>query len=1081
MSSRIFETIKLQQLASNPKNSSWVFASAGSGKTKILTDRTLRLLLDDVDPSKILCLTFTKVAAAEMQNRINHELEKWILCSEDDLREKLFNLSGSNPDNNQVKKAQNLFVKILNSESKIKIQTIHSFCQGIIKSFPFESEVSVNFELIEENQKNLLLKKARKNILQKAFLNDDLRSLVENLNAKTNEESFESLIGEILQKKDDFFALKEKFFTIENAIIEIFEKFHLKETDSIEQKFSEFFSQLNFLKITEFVSKLEEGNSTKNLSSAKQIKEFLLHKKFEKFSDYYSAFFTNENSPRKFYGAAAKDENLLKFADSCREEITVFLDQINSLTIAQNTATLLKYTDLVLQNYQDLKNANHLLDYDDLIRKTNQLLTNPDFSEWVKMKMDGSFDHILVDESQDTNHQQWSIIKSLSEDFFSGFSSSNKNRSIFIVGDEKQSIYGFQGADSKISSEIFDYFSQKLGNQLKKIELTNSFRSQKEILQAVDDVFKDQDRQKAISQATDFKGHKAIKDGVGKVEIWPQITSEKPEKNDDKNLEWQINFDQKSDLSEAEILSQIIAKKILYKVENESAKYGDFMILLRKRTNQLDKILARSFNQYQIPFSSVGSIHFNKNLLIQDLLAAANFALLPQDDLNLACLLKSPFFTISEDELLEICLLKNRDKTSIFNCINQTKKFKEISEQLAEIYQKSKELTCFEFFYFLLKERNYQLSFISRFGDEALKIIDKFMMTTYDFCQNSSTNLQKFIEFTSKLDVKISLNSPDDNSVKITTIHSAKGLQSSIVILPDCCYNFGQMLVTKEKISWLEYEDVKIPLWCGSKDEENSILKKHRLEKIKQDKDEYLRLLYVAMTRAENELYIAGFGKAKDPESWYEIIRNSLDYIEPTSISDWSEEQFQNNKDYKLVSKNPTKATISKRQEIGDLEKVSNPINLAQIKGRLIHKIMEFIGKNHGEKKEWLMQISQKIIAQESFLNIETKQKVSHEISSFLNSERFKQIFSGKVYCEIEISAAHDKSMVQRLDLLVERENEILIIDYKSDEETGEVPQKYLNQLKSYQESAQRIYPKHQILTAILWLNDLKLEILNQV
>jgi ATP-dependent helicase/nuclease subunit A len=228
MNSSLQQTINLQQIASNPKNSAWVFASAGSGKTKILTDRVLRLLLDNVSPSKILCLTFTKVAATEMQSRINGELAKWILCDDAELQKKLTALSGNFPSEIELKRARVLFVKILDEESKIKVQTIHSFCQTLIKIFPFEAKVKPNFEVLESNREKLLLKTAQKEVLQKALVNEELRNLVKTTNAKLHEESFSGLVENLLNKKEQLNSLKEKFFGIENIIAEIFKNFGIE-------------------------------------------------------------------------------------------------------------------------------------------------------------------------------------------------------------------------------------------------------------------------------------------------------------------------------------------------------------------------------------------------------------------------------------------------------------------------------------------------------------------------------------------------------------------------------------------------------------------------------------------------------------------------------------------------------------------------------------------------------------------------------------------------------------------------------------------------------------------------------------
>jgi ATP-dependent helicase/nuclease subunit A len=1069
----------LQQEASNPKNSAWVFASAGSGKTKILTDRVLRLLLEDVSPGKILCLTFTKVAAAEMQQRINAELSEWILCSDEKLTEKLANMIGRNPTTLELKKSRTLFVKILDDESKIKAQTIHSFCQSLIKICPFEAGVSPAFEIIEKEREGLFLQQAKKEVLKKALKNTELGNLIKKINTQLNEESFSQLIGKMLGFKEQINLLKQDFFGIENLIDEIFKAFSLSKSQTESEIFLEFLTKLDHAKASKALPKLESGTSKINIEVASKIKKFISQPTLAGFENYKSAFFTEKNDARKIHGAAAQDHEVVGFLEESREIILNFSDEINSLKIAQNTAALLKIVDAILANYSLLKKQNALLDYNDLIVETNRMLSNPDYMDWVKLKMDGSFDHILIDESQDTNHQQWNIIKALSEDFFSGESASNKSRSIFIVGDEKQSIYGFQGADPNISRDIFGFFKNRLGDNLKKIELNNSFRSAKKILQAVDEVFADEKRSAAISKISPFSTHKAIRETVGKVEIWPQLQKPKAEKKE-KNYEWQIDFEKEKTPSEAEILAEIIARKIKFRVESNDAKYGDFMILLRTRTNGFDKALVKYFHQYQIPFTSVSNVKFSDNLLIQDLLSAAKFVNLPQDDLNLANLLKSPIFEILEDDLLEICLRKNAEESCIYKALEGLPKFSQLKNDLDQLITKSKTLNCFEFFYFLLNEKNRQQKFIAEFGLESLTLMDNFLLSVGDFSQNFSPHLQLFLDFVEKINPTISLSSEANNHVRISTIHSAKGLQAPIVMIPDCAYNLYQLPSFKEEILWVDFEEAKIPLWCRKKSEENKIVQNQRQIKSKEAEDEYLRLLYVAMTRAENELYIGGFGNSKDQKSWYEIIKNSVlcaefiseeEFLKPIELSaPYHSEQSEISQETDL--KTSLKLPRTSQQ---------NQIDKSQIKGRLIHKILEVIGKNYTEEKPWLTKLAERIIEKENFLNLKEKTKIHHEISQFLTSKEFEKLFCGNVRCEVEVfGECEDKKTLNRIDLLVERENEILVIDYKSDETLpNQVPQSYLEQLTNYQRLVQKIYPNHKIVMGIFWTKFLQLKMLN--
>lgn len=797
-------------IASDPKNSCWVFASAGSGKTKILVDRILRLLLEDVSQNKILCLTFTKVAAAEMQERINLRLAELVLVSDEELNRKLADLIGKSPNVELIKKARILFVKILDSESRIKVQTIHSFCQSLMKIFPFEAGIKPSFEVMEDSAEKLLLEQA-----QKETIRDQKNSeIVKEISAKSDDENLADLLRKLLAKKEK----------LDFEITEIFTKFSISKSDDAQKIFADFLDEISCEENLKLALGLENSGLITNQKISTKIRKFFNEAKIENFSDFKSAFFTNEDQPRKIAGK--NNEDLIDVATKQCDLIRKFDEKLNSLIVANDSVLLVKFAQEVLKNYSRLKNQRALLDYNDLIIEANKLLANPDFSEWVKMKMDGSFDHILIDESQDTNHHQWLIIKALCDDFFSGMSSSTKQRSIFIVGDEKQSIFSFQGAEPDISNEIFRYFKNKFGDQFKKIELHDSYRSKAEVLLAVDKIFLDPQRKLAISKASDFCGHRVTRTGKGLVEVWDK----------EENVENLIS-------------------KISEWIKNKNP--GEVMILLRNRTNGLFEGLVKSFQKNKIPFTSISRVKFSESLIVQDLLAAAKFVLLPQDDLNLACLLKSPFFNFSEDDLLNICIKKNIDETTIYKALEGSK----VRKKLDDLIENSKEFSCFEFFYYL-----------SYPGAGAAEILNKFLSIVFNFSQNSSPNLQKFLEFVEKIDPEISLSEDENGRVRISTIHSAKGLQAKIVLLPDCSYDLKKLQSAKEKIFWID----DLPIWCARKSLENQLIKNHREKRFREIADEYLRLLYVGMTRSEDELHVAGFGNSNDPESWYEIVKNSL-------------------------------------------------------------------------------------------------------------------------------------------------------------------------------------------------------------
>ncbi len=885
MALALANTVKLQQIASNPRNSAWVFASAGAGKTKVLTDRVLRLLLDGVLPSKILCLTFTKTAATEMQERINARLAELVLLDDQKLSENIALLTGGVATEKLLKKARILFAQIVDAGSQIKVQTIHAFCQNLIKIFPFEVGVKPNFEVMDDNLEAIFLQKAKKEILLQSLENQGLQEIVKQISGKLSEDNFLELIAKILAQKERLVFLKNEFGNTQNIIAEIFKIFAVESDENEAEIFAKYRSEISCEKILQMSYDLAGSDSKTNQKNAKLLKICGDDFSLKNFPTYKEIFFTKGNEPRKVGSIFTKGfEHYTDFVLQQQGLIEDFLDHINSCKTANGTALLLNFIDQILEKYQELKNKNSLLDYNDLIIKTEQMLHNQDFSAWIKMRMDGFFDHILIDESQDTNHRQWNIVKVLTEDFFSGEAAQKQNRTIFIIGDDKQSIYSFQGSEPNISHEIFSYYQQKLAGssfKLHKIDLSNSFRSLPNILQMVDMVFEDNKHLGTL----DYQAHNAIREGAGKVEIWPQIKLQKTPK--EKTFAWQeITQNNDDEICEQEILAEIIALKIKgWIVENRALQgknrpinYGDIMILLRNRKNGFDKLLQQKFYENDIPFNSTKKTDFAEELIIQDLLAAAKFALLTHDDLNLAALLKSPFFAFDEEKLLRVATIKNQNEISLFEALKLDKSSSQDVLFLEEIIKKSRTENCFAFFSFLLSKDFYQ-KFNTEFGHQGAPTLDQFLIRVFSFYKNTSPNLQKFIDFAQKLNPRISLEATKSNRVIITTIHAAKGLQAPIVIIPDCCFNFKQSPTAKENLLWAPQEidgkKLLLPVWCLRKDEEGKLVKMLKSHKTAAAHEEYWRLFYVAMTRAEDELYIAGFG-VNAVDSWHEIARQAI-------------------------------------------------------------------------------------------------------------------------------------------------------------------------------------------------------------
>ncbi|MFT6105802.1 MAG: ATP-dependent helicase/nuclease subunit A [Rickettsiales bacterium] len=1107
----LIKTTNLQNLASNPLNSAFVSASAGSGKTKVLTDRVLRLLLCGARPSKILCLTFTKVAATQMQNRIFKELENWAICDQETLKNQLKKFTSHEPSPSEIKTARKLFANLLDDDFGLQISTIHSFCQGIIKQFPIEAKTSPNFSIINEQQENQLLLDSRKSILKKALTNSDLAEKINLICSKLNETSFLDISFELIKERQKIFWLKEKYFGIINVIDEVFKEVAVGREENEETVFSSFINDSDWRK--DDLTDLCQNFSIKN---GQEIIKFINNPEPKNLQEYLQVFLTTINEPRKsLVLKPVQKQNPLAIDLMIFEQDRVlkFLEKTNNVNIAVLTSALLEVVDQITGKYEILKNQNGYLDYNDLIIKTNSLLENSSAREWVKYKLDGSYEHILIDESQDTNHSQWDIVKIITEEFFAGEGLKDErelSRTIFIVGDEKQSIYSFQGADPDIFANIFYFYQNQLsliGKEFLNIELSSSFRSMPTILKTVDQVFAKPELKDSISTLAQKIEHHSIKNHhSGKVELLPIVMMPILEK-EEKNYRWKLDFQIKEESKAQEILAQIIAKKIkglfnekkFLACKDRFAEFGDVMILLKERKSNLGKFLIKYLSQENIPVSSADRIDFNNNIIVLDLISLAKFILLPEDDLNLSCLLKSIFFNLSEDDLLSNCDNKNHSRVSLFDALKQNNP--NLHQELQNLITKNQDqqFSVYEFFSDFLIKKSKQKDILEKYGKEGEEIVNQFLKICIDHKdQNVSSDLQKFVEFLEKsnFQIKIDGSGQNKNQVFITTIHSAKGLEAPIVFLADTAHSTQKQIGNdRSRIFW--NPENSLPLWSqGSKFDNSNIKNIKKLERTN-SKKEYWRQLYVAMTRAEEELYICGFSKQKiDQDCWYETIKKAI-VDEAIEIEDFNIDEkykeylfgknlvvgasFNNHKKLEInipqeIFKKPAKQNLNKiiPEELSAeiiYPSKTNPddlqINQYQAEfGKIIHKILELLFnlkiKNIEERKYFL----QDYLAKQNLSNEqvgEINQKIEDVFAEF-----FELLTDEKGKAEVPIIAKIGAKIISgKIDRLIVKDNDALIIDFK----TGKInPEKYQTQMDLYKIALQKLYPKKNIKSQIIWL-----------
>lgn len=1031
-----------QRRASNPLSSVWVAASAGSGKTKVLTDRVLNLLLMNGRPERLLCLTFTKTAAAEMSNRINDVLKSWVTMSDEVLCQAIENLMGDYPEQETLDKARKLFALTLETPGGMKIMTIHSFCQSILKRFPLEAHVSPNFEVMDDTLSEDMLSK----IMFDTFKNPNLMEDIAYLSALLDEKTLIKIFKEILSHRATLMGLVESAPNSDTLFLNIKKYFNIDKYQS-------------------------EKDIISSVCDEQEWDE--LRKKY---------IYADSGKKRGIKDKFVDDPQAIAFYEAFQKH--------REFLVCEATQHLLRVAFYILKEYQSQKDSMALLDYDDLIIATKELLEDSEKTAWVLYKLDGGIDHILVDEAQDTNPDQWSIIRKLAEEFFAGEGRSDAIRTIFAVGDKKQSIYSFQGADPHEFERMRIFFDRRVKesqNDFVTVPLNYSFRSTKPVLDLVNSVLRNAVAKDGVLFKDEEAVHLAFRDSdAGLVEIWPLEQSQKSDEQEG----WKPPIERQAVQSAETRLAQKIAHKIhdmiMKKEFLESAgrpvRPGDFLILVQRRRKFVSE-LVRALKEYNVPVAGVDRLILTNHIAVQDLMALAKFALLQEDDLNLACVLKSPLVGLSEDELFKVCY--DRGSESVWNRLKSL--FPDKALFLDSIMDQADKMPPFEFFSYILSAMGGRKRFEARLGNEVNEALDEFLNLALTYEQTHTSSLQGFLRFMSEkqIEIKRDLDQSSIDAVRIMTVHGSKGLQGNIVFLPDTRF------VPKQRPSFI-FTKNNLPLWVSSK-----TLKTEKTFELFDALDEarlqeYRRLLYVAITRPKDRLYICGWeGKKRPTEgNWYDLIVGSISkqpdedgIIRFSSLQKWRVEKQEQKVQAQMgvdlpkwifehpgVEPTPPKPLTPSRpvqEEKAEETPLSIDQELAMRRGTFIHKLLQYLPTL--PSSQW-QRVAEKMRPQDI--------DMPNEIFDLLNNKSFAALFGPNSLAEVPVVGVLDAQVISgQIDRLVVTDKDVLIVDFKSNRRVPKtsdtVPEVYKTQLRTYKALLKKIFPAKIIKSYLLWTQDL--------
>lgn len=1080
-----------QVQAADPHQSTWLSANAGSGKTRVLTDRVARLLLEEVEPQHILCLTYTKAAASEMQNRLFARLGEWAMRPDARLRTELLELGVDGPiSDDLLQKARVLFARAIETPGGLKIQTIHSFCAALLRRFPLEAGVSPQFKEMDDRAAKLL----REDILDSLASGPD-RAAVDGM-ARYLTDDIAKFAAEISKNKVSF-GTPLNTNSLRRTL-------GLSDNDTMDTLIDRVVLQGDADLITALVADLPRGtaNDTKLLD---QIRHFATQPiRTADLPTLEKAFLTLSSSQRAKIGKVptlscwGKDDPRRKPLNSLMERVQDARQIRLSLEAYEKTKSLYDFATPFIKAYEAAKQQRGWLDFDDLIFKARALLTRPDVAQWVLFRLDGGIDHILVDEAQDTSPAQWDVIERLAQEFTAGEGSrQNVRRTIFVVGDKKQSIYSFQGADPSEFDRMRDDFAtglQGTGQGLASLQMAHSFRSSPAILELVDATLAKQD----YGDDAALKHLAFNSDLPGRVDLWPIVS--KPDIAEKEH--WRNPVDMLGSRDHRVVLARQIAGQIRKMIDEKAAiplkqgpngaysyravTEGDFLILVQRRSELFHEIIAACKEQ-SLEIAGADRLKIGGELAVKDLTAYLRFLATPEDSLSLACLLKSPLFNWSEQALFD--LAHRRESVFLWTALRErTAEFPETVEQLQALRRDADFLRPFELIERMLTRFDGRRKLLGRLGPEAEDGIDALLSQALSYEQSETPSLTGFLTWIEADDIEIKrqLDSAG-NRIRVMTVHGAKGLEAPIVILPDTADRnpprTDALMPCGDHLLWRPKKEDMPGQLSADKEAIDLALQQERM-----------RLLYVAMTRAEKWLIVAAAGDATKPErSWYKLIEGGMeacgampfDFPFGTGrrfefghwpVSALPEDEVTD----RVVVSVPTlfsmqaaapkpKAVTLAPSDLGGAKALpsadGDETEIAKLRGTQIHTLLEHLPPDDPDTWDY----TARQIFGDTLMG-----SVLEEATNTLRHPALAFLFEASTMAEVDITADLPAGRISgTIDRLIIGGDTILAVDFKSNRATPsrpeEIPEGILRQMAAYEHALSQIYPSHRIETAVVW------------
>ena len=886
-------TLERQQNASHPQASAWVSANAGAGKTFVLARRVVRLLLNGTDPSRLLCLTFTKAAAAEMASRVFDTLAKWVSLDDDALVAAIVDMGEAAPDAARLARARRLFATALETPGGLKIQTIHAFCESLLHQFPLEANVAGHFTVLDERVQDELLAEARARVLHRAAEDEaenegaPLGRALQSLITLMSDGKVADVVDAVIAKRDDLRRWIVEAGTLEDGLSALSEAFGVARGETVAACDAGILEAGIEPERRKAIAEALRTGAKTDLAKAEALDASLAApSEEERRRAYLSVFLTKKGEPLKTPATKAIQQGFPETVEALVNEaarLVALFERRRAIVTMEGTAALMRLADAVLQHYEHDKRQRGLLDFEDLVVKTANLLSSREAAAWVQYKLDQGLDHILVDEAQDTSPRQWQVIRALAEEFFAGEGARAVTRTLFAVGDEKQSIYSFQGAVPAYFAEMRRYFQRRAGEGggiFHDVRLTLSFRSTADVLGAVDLVFADEAVRKGLSRDGDAPVHEAVRrNDPGHVEIWPMLSEERTEPPDD----WREPLDHAGPGSPMIRVAERIAETVAGWQSEGTASAGDVLVLVRKR-GAFVAALNRALKVAGVAVAGADRLTLSEHIAVQDLVALGRFVLLAEDDLSLAALLKSPLFGLDDDDLF--ALAHDRGERTLWQALRERaggrNTWKGALATLEDWRARADFVPPYEFYARILGADGGRRRMRERLGQEVDDVLDEFLNLALDYERTGVPGLEGFLAWLTAAPTEIKREMEGaGGAVRIMTVHGAKGLEAPIVFLVDSGGKPAHHGHDPDVLAYpLSDDPVAAPalVWKPPASDQTAWHAQAIAGVREAAEEEYLRLLYVAMTRARDRLVVCGFAGSRGPAEgcWHSLVEQAL-------------------------------------------------------------------------------------------------------------------------------------------------------------------------------------------------------------